>query len=257
LFLFILFLPSISFSSSLDELRDLYDSTYSRDNSFCQYNNSRFELQIRSLDRYSQPNDRDYGEYPFIVQKGISYKMNFKGDIGRYRMIYAKEEECSKTLAIPLNKEEITLFYAQDHRPYPDLLVLVHYNTRNNTARIIHTNFPIKNYYQIKDKLLFSSYISKTSITTTDFDGSTYTHMESALPLWKVYYQGEINNDLQSTFQQFEWSHFFRNIEEFKNHFAWDNKRMVFKKDHFEIIFNYELKRRCLRVQDEWRCKAI
>ncbi|MFA5582843.1 MAG: hypothetical protein WDA09_01410 [Bacteriovoracaceae bacterium] len=257
LFLIILFIPFICFASSTDEFRDLFDSTYSRDNSFCQYNNARFELQIRSLDRYSQPNDRDYGEYPFIVQKGIRYKMNFKGDIGRYRMIYAKEEECSKSLAIPLNKEEITLFYAQDHRPFPDLLVLVRYNTQKNSARVIHTNLPIQDYYQIKDKLLFSSYVSKTNISTTDFDGATYTHMKSSLPLWKMYYQGKINNDPQSTFNQFEWNHYFKNLDEFKDHFEWDKSRMVFKKDSFELIFNYDLKKRCLRVKDEWRCKAI
>ncbi|MFA7613350.1 MAG: hypothetical protein WCY48_03870 [Candidatus Caldatribacteriota bacterium] len=256
---FLLFLISLhANASSLSELRDLYDTTFSRDNSYCSYNQSRFELQIRSIDRYSQPNDRDYGEFPFIVSKGIRYKItNFNKNIGRFRFIYSKEQECSKTLAIPLNKEEITLFYALDSRPHPDTLILVHFNPQKAKARIINTELPIKEYYEVGDKLYFSSYIPKANMSTIDFDGHQYTLLQSVLPQWKIYHQNKITNDLTQTFNQFEWKNYFQDLNEFKKHFEWNKKTQSFNKEHFEIIFNYQLKKRCLKVLHEWRCRAI
>lgn len=257
LFLFLFFSPLLSSASSLTELRDLYETTYSRDNSFCHYAGQPFELQIRSIDRYSQPDDRDYGEYPFIIQKGISYKVDFSQNIGRYRFIYSREKECSKTLTIPLNKDEITLFFAQDARPRPDNLVLVHYNPTTRTARIIHTNEPIRQYYQVRYKLFFSSYQADTQMSTIDFAGAKYNYIRSALPIWKKYENNQITVVLNETYNQFEWNNYFTDIEEFKKSFEWDEEKKIFKKNNFEIIFNYQLKKRCLHISQEWRCRSL
>lgn len=254
---FFLLISVNAYSSALNVFRDLYETTYSRDNSFCHFNNYHFELQIRSLDMYSQPNDRDYGEYPFILQNKIKYKVDFNQDIGRYRLIYAKERECSKSLSMPLNKDEITLFFAHDNRPYADLLVLIHYNPQARTARIIHTQEPIINYYQLKDKVFFSSYYAKTTMSTTDFNGASYTLLQSMLPQWKSYADNRISVEPEMTFKQFEWKPFFKDLAEFKSNFAWNEASQVFNKDSYQLIFNYQLKKRCLRVLQEWRCLAI
>lgn len=245
-------------ASSLSELRDLYDTTFSRDNSYCTFNKSKFELQIRSIDQYAQPNDRDYGEFPFIISKGIRYKItNLNRNIGRFRFIYSKEQECSKTLAIPLNQDEITLFYALDSRPHPDSLILLHFNPKKTQARIINTELPIKEYFEVGDKLYFSSYISKTTMSTVDFNGHQYTQLQSVLPQWKFYYKNNISNNPTQTFNQFEWKDYFKDLNEFKEHFHWNEKDQSFHKEIFEIIFNYQLKKRCLKVLQEWRCRGI
>lgn len=255
---FLLFLPLHLFASSLSELRDLYDNTFSRDNSYCTYNNTKFELQIRSIDRYTQPNDRDYGEFLFIGSKGIKYNLtDFNENIGRFRFIYSKERSCSKTLAIPINEEVITLFYAQDSRPYPDTLILVDFNTKKLSAKVTYTKLPIKDYYQVGDKLYFSSYLPKTNMSTIDFNGTQYTLLQSVLPVWKIYYQKQITNDVTQTYNQFEWNVFFKNIEEFKKSFQWNQQLQRFEKDTFEVMFNYQIRKRCLRVQDEWRCRSV
>ena len=249
-------MPLTALSTS-SQLRDIFDTTFSRDNSFCRFNHHNFELQIRSIDMYSQPNDRDYGEYPFIIQQGVRYKLDFNQDIGRYRLIYAKEKECTKSLALPLNKEEITLFFAQDNRPFPDLLVLMNYNPQTLKSRITYTQEPIGKYYRLKDKLLFSSYFPRTTMSSIEFNGAHYTLLTSALPLWKSYSQERITIDAQTTFSQFEWKDFFKDLQEFKSSFAWNEVNQAFMKESFELIFNYQLKKRCLRVLHEWRCKAI
>lgn len=256
LFFFFLLLPLTTLASSLSELRDLYDTTFSRDNSYCKFDGVSFELQIRSTDRYAQPDDRDYGEYPFLIQNNTHYKIDLNQNIGRYRFIYAKEDHCTKTLSLPLNKNEITLFLAHDSRPYPDKLVLIHYNPKLKKAHIVHTNEPIKEYFQVGNKLYFSSYYSETSMSIIDFDGTQYNYLRNNLPIWKVYENNQFTTTNSVTFEQFEWKNYFRDFNEFNDHFQWDRESKTFKKDSFEIIFNTQLKKRCLRVSQEWRCRS-
>lgn len=252
----------LSFSSSasqLDELKDLYDSTFSRDNSFCQYNKFNFELQIRSIDRYSESNDRDYGEYPFLTQQGISYKINFNTqDIGRYRFIYAKEKECTKTLSVPFDAEEINLLFAKDSRPYPDQLIILRYNPAQKTVTLLeHTQIPIIDYYRINDTVIFSSYTPKTDMNRIQFEGMPFSHISSALPVWRSFDGKVIKIETGITFQEFEWKHYFKDLDEFKAEFAWSEKDKLFHKNQYELIINSQLRKRCIKIADNWRCRSF
>lgn len=260
--LFFIFFLGLSFNSyaiQLNELKDLYDSTFSRDNSFCHYNKHNFELQIRSLDRYSDSNDRDYGEYPFLNQQGTSYKINFNAqDIGRYRFIYAKEKECTKTLSIPYNAEEINLLWAQDSRPYPDQLVIMRYNPSLRAVTLLdHTKVPILDYYRVNDTVIFSSYIPKTEMSTLDYDGLHYSYISSALPVWRIFDGNIVQVDTKITFNEFEWKKYFKNLDEFKKEYQWDEKEKTFQKNNFELIINSLARKRCLKIASHWRCQSF
>src|SRR5690606_22844212 len=111
----LLTLTAMAAAAPLERFPLLYASTYSHDNSFCRLTDSRIELQIRSTDKYAEAGDINYGEYPFLLLNKVPYKLNLNNDIGRYRLIEARQNHCSKSLAMVFNPDELTLFYAQDN----------------------------------------------------------------------------------------------------------------------------------------------
>lgn len=257
-FLIILWLPSLLFaSSSSGELRDLYETSFSRNNSFCHFGEYRFQLQIRSIDKYTQINDADYGEYPFILQNNSRSKITINNDIGRFRFIYSGENNCSKTLSIPFTKDELTLFYAQDNRPYPDLLVVVYYNPRTQTTRVINSGLPILKYIRLPHLFKFASLIPKTEVSELVFENNKYTHFQVNFPIWKQFDGKSFTTDISETFAKFEWRMFFSSFQEFKEEFQWNQESQSLEITHYEMITNNALHKKCLRIKKQWRCLSF
>src|SRR5690606_33400340 len=143
LFLLLFFSMSPAFSEDF-ATRALIDKTYVRDNSYCNLNGKKFEIEIRSLDQYSSPQDAELGEHAFFVQNDKRTLLPLNNDLlGRYRFLKGDGKECTKSLVLKLDDSRIVLFFLKASRPLQDTLDAVIYNPSTGQGSVVETSFGI------------------------------------------------------------------------------------------------------------------
>ena len=251
------------------QTRLLIDKTYVHDNSYCQLNQKRFEVEIRSFDKYTEMNDSEYGEYTFIMHSGkkILLPLNHN-NLGKYRLFKGENSLCTKSLAISIDKNVLALFFLRDNRPLGDTLSIVLYNVKNQETKLIETSHrPLHGFeagniikFQLKPELrtpLFGKLILK---------GKKYIYQEKYIKPWMTFNGQVFEVDTQLSFERAEIKGRFRNQTEFERQFGWNHNLRAYQLDKYLYAVNHELKEECLAfpfeakkdlTQHKWECKSM
>lgn len=245
LFVFFFF-TLICFSARADEF--LFDKTYSRDNSYCRVNSSRFEIKIKGHSRYTEAGDAEYGENIFILSGGN--KLLIQKDIGRYRLVKGENSYCSKVLSISTAPHELAIFLKKDNRPLGNTLSILYYNYQTQDHEIVDTNHLLSDALIHQNRLQFK--LKSDSCQT--FSGpvmigeNQYFYTQKDFEPWIVFDGKNFTVNKQATYQSYKGSLFFKSESDFFK--ARGRSNQIF------TAVNHQLNKECVRFtnESEWIC---
>lgn len=254
-----LFSFQLAFSNDF-ETRALIDKSFVRDNSYCVFGKSKFEIEIRGLDQFTAPQDAGYGEHIFLVYNGKRTLLPInESPMGRYRLLRGSANNCTKSLML-MSDSRIIFFFLKDARPFLDTLSAVIYAPDSGKADVVETGLGVVKAMVEKNQLRFSSIKSldplgggKVKIT-----GKEFWFVKKRLPLWYIYDGKSFAVDPEATFNNFEFKAFFNDLSDFSQSFEWDKSANKFKIPEFSHAVRHASKENCLSVGSErknWRCK--
>ena len=260
LFLFILFFFSMSSSFATDfGVRALIDKTYVRDNSYCKFQEKKFEIEIRSFDQYTTPADASYGEHFFLVQNG-NYKLipSNKSLLGRYRFLKGKDTNCTKSLSIRHPDNGLSIFFLKDIRPLHDTLAVVTYYPASQSFTVEDTNYGVVKAFSTEKLLWFSStdIPHPVKVGKVRIKGQDYIFVRKKLISWFVYDGSKFTFDLEMTFKNFEYKKFFKQSADLKKAFFPANTK---PKEYYSIATRPQTKLECFSMDfpesHNWECQ--
>ncbi len=251
------------------QTRLLIDKTYVRDNSYCQLDHKRFEIEIRSFDKYTEVNDSEYGEYTFVMQSGKQILLPINQDnLGKYRLFKGKTEHCTKSLAVAIGKDVLALLFLKDNRPLGDTLSVVLYNVLTHNTELIETNYRPLHGVSFKNKIKFQT---DSETATPNFgkiilNGKSYIYQEKYIRPWMSYDGHDFEVDPYLSFEKSSIKNHFQNRLEFERHFGWNANSRKYVLERYLYAVNHELKEECLAIpfkpkknltQHQWKCKSM
>ena len=149
----IFFLVSSVFASGW-ETRSLKESTYSRDNTFCQMGNKRIQIEIRSAASQTESGEKKYGDTLFYYrednQKSEPKLLPLNQEkLNTYRFFEGKSTLCSKSQGYAVGPDKLAVLFLKENRHFSSLIP----NLRNQKTPLIRNSWWIKHSLQ---RMVFS-----------------------------------------------------------------------------------------------------
>lgn len=183
------------------------EKTYRSDHSDCNFKGEKIDLDIRSHQRYSTSEDDEYGDTVLIGHAGKSIKLNLNDNgTGRFRLLKAENEICSKVLALSVKSDEVAFFIMKDNRPFADTVMVLYYNVKTHEADFMPSKIQAKVALYSNGKAYFklaSEDVSKKYGDAT-IKQIKYTTIEQTLEPWISFDGKNFKLDRQMTYDQFE-----------------------------------------------------
>lgn len=259
LLIFTLFFFSLTASALDFGSRVLLDKTYVRDNSYCRLENKRFEIEVRSFERYTSYDEAEYGEHAFIIQND-KYRLLPLNEklIGRYKFLKGEDKNCTKSLSLKIGKSGLVVFFQKDNRPFLDTLSMVYYDDVTGQIDIKETHLPIQKAW-MKDNLLHvysHESLSNPELGKAQIRGKEFIYNEK--PLGSIYiFDGKtISVDSKKSYESFPYKKSVKTIEEFEKLFKWNSTRNVFDVKKFYYAVHMNTRQECIRAEgsSDWNC---
>jgi hypothetical protein len=228
-----------------------YDQTYTHDNTYCHYAKTSIEIEVRSREKYTEPQDGEFGEYVYLLA-GEKKKLLAMNDhnIGRYRLLKGKNNVCSKALSIPLNQQEIAIFMARENKPLADTLTILYFNTRTGSSEVINTEIKTSKAIVENGKVYFKKAGDQCNQTTgyTNIDGNRFTYTKKDFEPWMIFDGKSFIVDKDKTFDTYEGKKYYASSQDF---FQNQNGSLIIKE-----AINPGLKTKCISFTeiDGWKC---
>lgn len=229
---------------------NVFSQTYSHDNTFCRLGENSIELEIRSSEQYTHPDESEYGEFLIIkqdqkLQKVVPHK------IGRYRLLKGVDANCSKSLSLRLNEEQLAIFLLKNNKPFKDLLVILNYNFKTKEFSTLETQYRV-NEARINDgKLIFESASEdcEKRIGQVTIDNQKYNFIEKEFEPWYSFDGNQFKLDESTSYMEFEWRYLYPDTRTFYQHMKRQKK--------FMIATNFASNRACIALDDSFLCKQV
>ena len=263
----VLTLKGVAFAES-SRTQLLYEKTYAHANSYCRHNGKTLEFEIRSFDKYTELGDSEYGGSVFALDQGRPQLLPLNSNqLSRYRFFQGGSQHCSKSLSLPLNQDELAIFFLRDSRPLGDTLSVLIYNFKTSQAVLRETDFRVGGGFISEGQLKFqlTQYDLNSVLGKMLIDGKKFIYQEKALLPWMTFDGTSFNVDNFYTFERSPIKRHFSNQHEFERHFGWDAKTRRYKLQKYLIGIGQEERRECIAVpyrkkhdvsQHRWKCGA-
>lgn len=265
-FLILISLYSVFAQASDFETRALMEKTYAHDNSYCRVGQNVVEFEIRSFEKYTQPDDADYGEHIFALHNKKRMLLPLNSDnLSRFKLLKGENPNCSKVLSLKLDQDVLAVFFLKDNRPLGNLFTVLFYDLKNKSSKVLTTDFVTSRGFLHEGKLKFPSLQKnpEAHMGKIVLNGTTYIYRDSELVNWISFDGKTFQTDGDLTFEKFEWKNIFSK-EEFERAAGLDSKTGEYQQKRYIMAVNHLLKRRCLVFSNlpasqiaatEWKCR--
>ena len=248
------------------ETNVLMDKTYVHDNSYCRMKSDVVEFEVRSFDKYTQPDDSEYGEHIFALHNEKRFLLPLNADnLSRFKIFKGDNSFCSKAFSLQTGPDTLAVFFLKDNRPLGNLLTVLFFNYKTNTSSILKTDF-VTNRGIIRDgKFKFPSLLPHREVQMgkVKIDNLTYIFRDAEIINWVNFDGTQFQNDHDLTYEKFDWNKYFTKSE-FEVASAWDSKTNQYNQKRYLIAINHLMKRRCIAftgkpaseiLAHEWKCR--
>lgn len=242
-FVVLLFMLIISFLAKADKI-------HRRDRTICEYKGEKIAVEILSPEKYSSPEDADYGNTIQITQnnKTNQVQLNDQG-IGRYRMTKIYNEICPKLVAIPFKDDQLIFVVLKDQRPFTDKAMLLFYNFKTQISNFVETNVASKSIFIDENKIFIktSKYDYQEKYGHVTIEGQKYLYIEKAFEPWLSFDGQNFKFDQEMTYQKFELKNFLKRS---------NLQRLINPQEAtYRIALNHQTKKSCFSIERaEWSC---
>lgn len=267
MFISLLLLISSAFAQTTD-VRSLVEKTYTRDNTYCRMSNERIEIQIRSDDKLTESNEKNYGEYilyynkkkqPFVLPLNIDRLSNFRFFPGR-------ETSCSKSQGYMLDKDKLAILFLKENRPFKDKLALQLFDATTLTpGEAVDTEYTTDKTESIPGGFLFRTYAERQSLEmgSVKIQGTEYFFQDREFSYWMKYSSAGFETEPKMSFSHSPWKKHFKDELDFLTATGWDSSSKKFANTVLYIAVNHKQKKECVLLMpvktriagtETWRC---
>ena len=214
----ILLLLATSGMAARPDSQNLLEKTFSHDNSYCTHFGKRIEFEVRSLEKYTLPDDSEYGEHVFAKIGPKHYLMPVNQDnLGSYKLFKGHSDHCTKSLALPLNDQVMAIFFLKDNRPMVDTLSILYVDFKSMNAKFRDTEFTTSTGLVSEGKLSFPHSPHKAALRMgkTQIKNKVYIYQEKELITWYKYDGKTFESDTKKTYDAFDLKHLFGTQEQY------------------------------------------
>lgn len=225
--------------------------SYSHDNTYCRLGERSIEIEVRSSEKYTLPDEAEYGEFIMIKNQDKTLKVALDPQkIGRYRLLKGESANCSKALSLPMNEEQLAIFFLKDNKPFKDKLLVLNFNFKTSEFSRFESPY-MTDTARIQDgKLYFESAAEDCEKKSGHvvIQDKKHNFIEKELEPWISYDGRSFKLDESLTYMEFEWKHLFPDAKSFFQHMK--------RKKKFIIATNFEAKSTCISFEGAFLCNS-
>jgi hypothetical protein len=265
--IFFLFM-SLAFAND-DEVRNLLERTFTRNNTYCKIGKERIEIQVRGVNSKTEPGEKKYGEHIFYYVKETAKLLPLNSDgLSNYRLFEGQSSICSKAHAYQIDKDHIALLFLKENRPQRDTLTLQLFNTDSMAPdKVIDTEYLTEKVEQFDGGFIFDSYLERTKIKMGNIKikDIEYTYQDRDFPFWISYNKAGFTISANKTFEEFPFKELFKDKNDFLNDIQWNDTEKKIQKNILYVAVNHKLKKECILItgpeqkvdgsETGWRCR--
>ena len=266
MFIFLFFI-SLSFAEGRD-IRSLAETTYTRDNTYCQIGYKKIQIQIRSDASHTEPKEKKYGEYIFIYPNDKPQLLPLNQDkLNSYRLFEGTNSLCTKSFGYRIDTNKIAILFLKENRPFMDKLSFQIVNTKTfEVENVIDTEYMTDKTELSTEGFTFRTFVERQAlemgvIKIKDID---HNFQDLDFPIWMKYSLNGFEVSPQDSFQNFQWKSYFKDEKDFYECSGWNAKEKKFKNSILYFAVNHELKKECILLSPDkipvigsesgWRC---
>lgn len=226
------------------------ESQFRRDYSSCEFKNEKVGIELLSRDQFASSEDDDYGDILQINHNGKKHAVILNDDgIGRYKLLLANNEFCSKVLAIPTKDSEVAFFVLKDNRPMPHKLIVLYYNLKTKVTEFVPSIIKVNEGLYQDGRAFFKLAADDTREKSgkIKIGKDEYNFVEKVLEPWISFDGRRFKLDYEMTYNQFEQKAFVQKS-------TFENLR-EFQEAKYQLAIHPESQRRCLSIATQkWNC---
>lgn len=266
MYFFVLLISQLALASM--NTADLYESTWPRDNTFCQIGNKKIEFSIRGHAKYTEPKDRGYGELIFfeLDDKHVMIP-DADGRSGYFRFFKGENGLCSKAASYDIDGGTFALLLLKSNRPYKDKLVIQLFDTKKfKPLETFSTEY-------MADKTMFApggftfrinSERMEIEMGVVTLEGKKFTYQDRDFQEWMNFEKRKFSINEKLTYQESPYKRFFKDEEDFLKTTGWSASDKKFSHRTLFLAVHHQSRRECLLVlpapakltgAEDWRCK--
>ena len=269
--MWILILSLVSFAcAGVDrfEIKNLIQSTYTHDNTFCMLNGTRVEFELRGLNKFTDPKDKLHGEHLFYRNKNLLIPLPINKDrMHSYRFFAARDGNCSKSHAFKMDSATSAILLLKENHPYQGKLVIQLYDHLNHLPKeALETEYLTDEVVANEDGFAFRVVPERHEIDMGQIriDDVLYTYQDRDFHPWMKYTLKGFETLGPMTFERFEGKKHFQSEADFFENTGWNATTKQFSNIYVYIAVNHALKKECLFVSpskitvtgsEAWRCQ--
>lgn len=245
-----------------------YEGSFPRDNTYCSQDKVRVEFLIRGGSKYTQPDNRLYGENIFYQFKNEKPQYLQTPEAGYFRLLKGKSTLCTKGHGYKINKDKHALLLLKENRPFKDKLLIQFFNAKTlRPEDAIQTTYQIDKARKIKNGFSFRTYPDHPlkELQQVEHESVKYLYQEKEFPTWIDYTEKGFALNPKKTFKDFQYKKFFKSEKDFLTHTGWNEAEKVFKKSFLFHGVSHQQKKECILFTDkpdellkeQWQCQAM
>jgi len=261
-------LMSLAFANG-DEVRNLIEKTFTRNNTYCKIGNERIEIQVRGVNSKTEPGEKKYGEHIFYYQNELPKILPLNKDgLANYRFFEGESPICSKSLGFQVDKNLIAVLFLKENNPHRDTLTLQVFNNDTITPdKVIDTEYLTEKAEIFDGGFIFDSYLERTKIQMgkIKIQEIEYTYQDRDFPIWISYNKFGFSISPEKTFSEFPFNKLFKDQNDFLNEIQWNDKEKKIQNNILFVAVNHKLKKECILITGQghkvtgsetgWRCR--
>lgn len=267
--LLLLFFLSYSAFAGTDS-KNAFGKSYARDNTFCGHHENRIEILIRGLSKFTEPNERGYGEYLFYRkedEKPVLMPLNASRS-DTYKLFLGTSPLCSKSHGYQIDPKTFAVLLLKENRPFEDKLVIQFFDSKTLTPKdFIETDWPTDKAQKSKNGFAFRTLQEKHDPENgkVTIEGDSFFYYEKDFPIWINYSSKGFEMNTGLTFKKFP-AKVFKDEKDFLMITGWDSTEKKFTKDTLFMAESQKVKKRCYLFIEKkqkltgnvaWRCQSI
>ena len=243
-----------SFFAHSNEMRNLAEKTYTRDNTFCQIGTQRIQIQIRSLNTKTELDEKKYGEYAFYYPSGIAELLPINEDhLSNFQLFQGQSTLCSKSLGYKISPDSVAILFLKENGIDPDKLTIQLFNLKNSKpTQMIETDYVTSEAQETAGGFIFKTHNPRHHLQMgeTKIGDLKYTYQDRNFYYWVSYTKKGFEIDINKTFQESEMNDFFKTLKDFEKVIGWVENKKIITKTILYMAVNHKEKKRCVLFTD-------